>query len=255
MARKSVYLVGIVLLLTQTATIAVIPGFGLWSGALSDDVGGSYYHNHTISLSGSPYNVTDDIIVGEAATLTIEPGVRLLFPEGVGMTVWGRLIAVGTPDDRIVFDRKWNPPDDQEKNVTRDYNIRLLGPTVFEGRVQVKLNGTWGSLCLRRSWGWRNSEAKVVCRQLGFANGRVESKYWLGTGRMAVSGLECRGNENNIYRCNHDDLKRPPQCSTGRYRNDLGVVCDGLKIGGGVHWKGLDIVTTDPSMYSYTTSM
>ncbi|KAI8486982.1 hypothetical protein Bbelb_352420 [Branchiostoma belcheri] len=66
---------------------------GLLSGGVSDDIGGSYYWNHTISLSGSPYSVTDEIIVGEAATLTIEPGVRLLFPEGVGMTVWGRLIA------------------------------------------------------------------------------------------------------------------------------------------------------------------
>ncbi|KAI8487028.1 hypothetical protein Bbelb_352880 [Branchiostoma belcheri] len=67
---------------------------GFLSGAVSDDISGSYYWNHTISLSGSPYNVTDEIIVGEAATLTIEAGVRLLFPEGVGMTVLGRLIAV-----------------------------------------------------------------------------------------------------------------------------------------------------------------
>ncbi|XP_019614629.1 PREDICTED: protein bark beetle-like [Branchiostoma belcheri] len=114
---------------------------GFLSGVVSDDIGGSYNWDHTISLSGSPYSVTDEIIVGEAATLTIEPGVRLLFPEGVGMTVWGRLIAIGTPEHRIVFDRKRNPPDDQANNVTRDHNIRLLGPTVFEGRVQVQRDG------------------------------------------------------------------------------------------------------------------
>ncbi|KAI8486988.1 hypothetical protein Bbelb_352480 [Branchiostoma belcheri] len=79
---------------------------GLLSGTVSDDIGGSFVRNHTIILSGSPYNVTDEIIVGEEVTLTIEAGVRLLFPERVGMTVLGRLIAVsvksvkGTPKRR-----------------------------------------------------------------------------------------------------------------------------------------------------------
>eukprot|EP00058_Branchiostoma_floridae_P026506 XP_002611997.1 hypothetical protein BRAFLDRAFT_86956 [Branchiostoma floridae] len=190
---------------------------GLLYGAVSDDIGGSIYYDRTISLSGSPYDVTNDIIVVETATLTVEAGVRLLFPEGVGMTVLGRLIAEGTPDDRIVFDRKRNPPDDQANNVTRDHDIRLLGPTVFEGRVQVRQGGVWGSLCLRNMW-WRSSEATVVCRQLGFAGGRVDSRYRYGTGRMAVCDLECRGNEDNIYQCNHDNLDQPPQCLD--YYND-----------------------------------
>ncbi|CAH1252388.1 HHIPL1 [Branchiostoma lanceolatum] len=182
-----------------------------WSMAVSDDIGGSYYHDHTFGLSGSPHTVTNEIIVGETATLTIEAGVRLLFTEGVGMTVLGRLIAVGTPAQRIVFDRKRNPPDDQANNVTRDHDIRLLGPTVFEGRVQVKRDGMWGSLCLS-SGSWRNSEATVVCRQLGFADGQVANNYRFGKGRMAMCDLECRGNENNIYECNHDDLDLPPEC-------------------------------------------
>ncbi|XP_019614631.1 PREDICTED: protein bark beetle-like [Branchiostoma belcheri] len=187
---------------------------GLLSGGVSDDIGGSFVRNHTIILSGSPYNVTDEIIVGEEVTLTIEAGVRLLFPERVGMTVLGRLIAIGNSSDRIVFDRKRNPPDYQPNYATRDHDIRLLGPTVFEGRVQVKLNGTWGSLCLQHSWQqWRTSEATVVCQQLGFANGRVESRYRYGTGRMAVCNLECQGNEDNIFECRHDDLDQPPQCS------------------------------------------
>ncbi|KAI8486984.1 hypothetical protein Bbelb_352440 [Branchiostoma belcheri] len=118
---------------------------------------------------------------------------------------------IGNSSDRIVFDRKRNPPDDQPIYVTRDHDIRLLGPTVFEGRVQVKRNGTWGSLCLRRGGGWSYSEATVVCRQLGFANGRVESRYRYGTGRMAVCNLDCRGNEDNIYECRHDDPDQPPQ--------------------------------------------
>ncbi|XP_078692950.1 protein bark beetle-like [Branchiostoma floridae x Branchiostoma belcheri] len=125
---------------------------GLLSGVFSDDIGGLYYRNHTLSLSGSPYDVTREVIVGESATLTIEAGVRLLFPEGVGMTVRGRLIAAGTPEHRIVFERKTNPPGDQGSTVTRDPDIRLLGTTVFEGRVQVKRDGLWGSLCHEVWW-------------------------------------------------------------------------------------------------------
>ncbi|CAH1231914.1 TNXB [Branchiostoma lanceolatum] len=245
---KSVVTMG---LLWRRVFLSSLLLLGLLSGAISDDIGGSYYHNHTLSLSGSPYNVTNEIIVGETATLTIEAGVRLLFAEGVGMTVWGRLIAVGTPEHRIVFDRKRNPPDDQANNVTRDHDIRLLGPTVFEGRVQVKRNGTWGSLCLQNSWDrWRSSEATVVCRHLGFATGRVEDKYRFGRGRMAVCDLECLGNEDSMYECNHDDLDLPPQCGQGRYRRDLGVVCDGLNHKGNVYWKAIGIRTTSEAMKS-----
>ncbi|KAI8506513.1 hypothetical protein Bbelb_159400, partial [Branchiostoma belcheri] len=222
---------------------------GLLSGVFSDDIGGSYYGNHTLSLSGSPYDVTRDINVYESATLTIEAGVRLLFPEGVGMTVRGRLIAAGTPEHRIVFERKTNPPGDQGSTVTRDPDIRLLGPTVFEGRVQVKRDGEWGSLCLQDSW-WRNQEATVVCRQLGFATGRVENKYRFGRGRMAVGNLRCTGNEDNIYDCSHDSLDLPPRCLQGQNRRDLGVVCEGLNHRENVYWKAIDIRTTNQAMRS-----
>ncbi len=40
------------------------------------------------------------------------------------------------------------------------------GPTPFEGRVEVCLGGSWGSVC--RS-GWSSFDAVVTCRQLGFS--------------------------------------------------------------------------------------
>ena len=44
--------------------------------------------------------------------------------------------------------------------------IRLAsGRTEFEGRVEICVEGSWGTVC---DDGWRVNDALVVCRQLGF---------------------------------------------------------------------------------------
>ena len=51
------------------------------------------------------YYVTDNLAVPEGVILTIEPGTRLEFDEGMGLTSFGKLEANGTPGKPIIFTR------------------------------------------------------------------------------------------------------------------------------------------------------
>jgi len=62
------------------------------------------YVSGTWDILGSPYIIKSDIYVEKGSSLTIQPGVEVLFEDG-RMQVRGRLTAVGTPNDSITFSR------------------------------------------------------------------------------------------------------------------------------------------------------
>ena len=129
----------------------------------STSLGGDIITDTNLTLNGSPYVVSQDLVVAENATLTVQPGVQLHFYVGVGLQVKGSLQAKGNPRERIVFIK--TPTNSSvnvdDLNVTAPYNegIRLSdGNNYRVGRLEIFLRGQWGTVC--DNW-WDMREAQV----------------------------------------------------------------------------------------------
>lgn len=54
-------------------------------------------------IEGSPFHINGDIGVEDGLTLTIDPGVEIIFNEHYRFDVKGQLLAIGTKDSKISF--------------------------------------------------------------------------------------------------------------------------------------------------------
>ncbi|XP_038046677.1 deleted in malignant brain tumors 1 protein-like [Patiria miniata] len=98
--------------------------------------------------------------------------------------------------------------------------IRLVnGSTIYEGRVEVFVNGSWGTAC---SHSWDMNEAQVICRQLGYGpaiNATGYATYGPGVGPIHLVHVHCNGSESSILDCTSDYSEH---CS---HSEDAGVEC------------------------------
>ncbi|XP_046846617.1 scavenger receptor cysteine-rich type 1 protein M160-like isoform X2 [Xenia sp. Carnegie-2017] len=83
--------------------------------------------------------------------------------------------------------------------------VRLQGPRNLNGtgRVEVFYNGQWGTVC---DDGWGLSDAKVVCRQLGYRKAKRALQGGLvpdGRGKIWLDDVLCFGYEKYISSCSH----------------------------------------------------
>ncbi|XP_072196689.1 neurotrypsin-like isoform X2 [Excalfactoria chinensis] len=101
--------------------------------------------------------------------------------------------------------------------------VRLVdGESTKEGRVEVFLNGQWGSVC---DDGWTDRDATVVCRQLGFsgaAKARAMAYFGEGQGPIHLDSIECRGTEHALGQCVRPDTG----IHSCWHSEDAGVICD-----------------------------
>ena len=104
--------------------------------------------------------------------------------------------------------------------------IRLVGGSSYiEGRVEVYYNGRWGTVC---DDGWDNTDAGVVCRQLGFGSSGTavySASFGQGSGSIWLDNVACTGSESTLASCGHLGVNVTRSCS---HREDAGVRCGSL---------------------------
>ena len=79
--------------------------------------------------------------------------------------------------------------------------LRLQGGTANSGRVEICNNNVWGTVCDDL---WGNVDARVACRQLGFAaTGSVSltTGFTNGVGQIWLDNVQCRGTETRLIDC------------------------------------------------------
>ena len=102
-------------------------------------------------------------------------------------------------------------------------NIRLVGGSSYnEGRVEVNYNGEWGTVC---DDGWDDTDAGVVCRQLGFGSSGTafgSASFGQGSGSIWLDNVTCTGSESTLASCGHLGVGVTRDCT---HSNDAAVIC------------------------------
>ena len=100
---------------------------------------------------------------------------------------------------------------------------RLVGGSSYnEGRVEVYYNYRWGTVC---DDGWDDTDASVVCRQLGFGSSGVaigSAGFGPGSGSVWLKRVTCTGKESVLASCGHLGVGITNYCY---HYEDAGVRC------------------------------
>ena len=131
----------------------------------------------------------------------------------IDLEVYGFSGAENQYDMRITLENCGEAPF----NGMDDGELRLAdGPDENSGRLEVFLNGEWGT-CDDQ---FGQEDANVACRQLGFAGAERVSSFGAGEGLIHMDDVGYIGDEARLIDCAHLDSDQ----QTGHFE-DVGVVC------------------------------
>lgn len=111
---------------------------------------------------------------------------------------------------------------DYEDHFCTGENIQFRLSDRWYGKVEVKYDSEWGRVC---NADWDDMDASVVCKQLGYVDGRKERNFVSrpqGQGYVRMNEVNCNGDERSILECKHKEYWKPVQLPC----NDATVVCN-----------------------------
>jgi len=118
--------------------------------------------------------------------------------------------------EMVCQDYDWN-------RYTND-TIRLVkrngGPQPSEGRLEVRHEGRWGTVC---DDGFSNVTAEVACKTLGFDTGIAQGRapFGRGSGPIWLDDVQCNGTESSLFECRHNGWGKE-NCD---HNEDIGLLC------------------------------
>ena len=100
--------------------------------------------------------------------------------------------------------------------------IRLAGGnTANEGRVEIKYDGEWGTVCNN---GWDLTDAVAVCKDLGHPGAEkavTSGDFGPGSGPIFLDEVDCSENETSFFNCPSNGYYN----NTCSHSQDAGVIC------------------------------
>uniref|UniRef100_A0A4W6E1B8 Macrophage receptor with collagenous structure n=1 Tax=Lates calcarifer TaxID=8187 RepID=A0A4W6E1B8_LATCA len=96
-------------------------------------------------------------------------------------------------------------------------NVRLV-PGKSRGRVEVRYNGVWGTVC---DDSFDTVDGKVICKMLGFQSAIATFTASPGSGKIWLDELRCLGTESDIFNCPHSGVG----VNNCQHNEDAGVHC------------------------------
>jgi hypothetical protein len=99
-------------------------------------------------------------------------------------------------------------------------DLRLTGGhTLAQGNVEIYHSGEWRAIC---NEGWDFSDARVVCKQLGYPDAVTNASFYGPTNRTVwIGDVDCDGTESSLLNCSYKGWG--VNCSQGR---SAAVSCD-----------------------------
>eukprot|EP00117_Sycon_ciliatum_P038623 scpid28565/ scgid28669/ Lysyl oxidase homolog 2A; Lysyl oxidase-like protein 2A len=145
-----------------------------------------------------------------------------------GTTITGKRLVSGPPQGNSNTQGSATPTTQPQPITTQapsGPDVRLVSRdnNTLSGRVEVRINGVWGTVCDDR---WDFNEGNVVCRQLGLGYATDVSccgQEGNGAGQIWLDELQCAGNEQSLTGCRHSGLG----IHNCLHSEDAGVTCSG----------------------------